>query len=199
MSVDSNGVSGAIRSSKARIFTRNEVSVDAILASACLPQIYPAVAIDGEYYWDSGYMGNPVLEPLIDECPDHANTLVVQINPIHRDDVPRTAPDIANRVNEVSFNASLMRELRAIADVTRMIESGVVKNPRYKCVYFHRIAAGDVMKGLGGRSKLDTNPRFLNRLHELGRARAGRWLDEHFDDLGTRSTLDLSAWRPRIV
>ncbi|HUZ73774.1 MAG TPA: patatin-like phospholipase family protein [Stellaceae bacterium] len=188
-----------LRTNRLRIFTAKELSVDVLLASACLPQIYPAVEIDGEYYWDGGYMGNPVLEPLIDECPDIADILVVQINPTRRDDVPRTAQDIADRVNQISFNASLMREIGAIANITRLIEAGVVKDPRYKCVYFHRVAAEDVMKGLSVRSKLDTNPRFLNQLRELGRARAGRWLEEHFADLGTRSTLDLSAWRPRTA
>ena len=188
-----------VRTNGLRIFTAKELSVDVLLASACLPQIYPAVEIDGEYYWDGGYMGNPVLEPLVDECPDTADILIVQINPIHRDDVPRTALDIANRVNEVSFNASLMREIRAIAGVTRLIDAGVVKDPRYRCVYFHRVAAEDVLKGFGVRSKLDTNPRFLSDLHELGRERAGRWRDEHFDDLGSRSTLDLSAWRPTQI
>jgi NTE family protein len=182
-----------VRTNSLRIFTTNELSVDVLLASACLPQIYQAVEIDSEYYWDGGYMGNPVLEPLIHECPDFADILVVQINPVHRDDVPRTASDIANRVNEISFNASLMREVRAIANVTRLIEAGVVKDPRYKCVYFHRIAAEDAIKGLGLRSKFDTSPGFLNRLRDLGRARTGHWLDEHFDALGSRSTLDLSA------
>jgi NTE family protein len=183
-----------VRTNRLRIFASGELSIDVLLASACLPQIYPAVEINGDYYWDGGYMGNPVLEPLLDKCPDHADILIVQINPMHRDDVPRTAQDIANRVNEISFNASLMREIRAIAGVTRLIEAGVVKDPRYKCVYFHHVAAEDVFKRLGVRSKLDTNPRFLRGLHELGRERAGRWLDEHFDDLGSRSTLDLSAW-----
>ncbi len=135
---------------------------------------------------------NPVLEPLIDECPDFADILVVQINPIHRDDVPRTAQDIANRVNEVSFNAGLMREIRAIAGVTRLIEAGIVKDPRYKCVYFHRIAAEEAFKGMDVRSKFDTSPSFLKRLRDLGREHAERWLEKHFNDLGRASTLDLS-------
>lgn len=183
-----------VQTNSLRIFTTSELSVDVLLASACLPQIYQAVEIDDEYYWDGGYMGNPVLEPLIDECPDFADILVVQINPVRRNDVPRTAPEIADRVNEITFNASLMREIRATAGVTRLIEAGVVKDPRYKCVYLHRIAAEEAIKGLGLRSKFDTSPEFLNRLHDLGRARTGYWLDEHFDELGRRSTLDLSAW-----
>jgi NTE family protein len=183
-----------VRTNGLRIFTAKELSVDVLLASACLPQIYPAVEINGEYYWDGGYMGNPVLEPLIDECPDFADIVVVQINPVHRGDVPRTAQEIANRVNEISFNSSLMREIAAIARVTRLIEAGEIKDPRYKCVYFHRIAAEQAFKGLDVRSKFDTSPSFLKRLRDLGREQAERWLEEHFNDLGRASTLELSDW-----
>lgn len=186
-----------VRTTGLRIFTAKELSVDVLLASTCLPQFYPAVEINGEYYWDGGYMGNPVLEPLIEECPDFADILVVQINPIHRDDVPRTAQDIANRVNEITFNASLMREIRAIAGVTRLIEAGMVKDPRYKCVYFHRIGAEEAFKGLGVRSKFDTNRSFLKRLRDLGREHAGRWLEEHLNTLGRASTLEPSDWGAR--
>lgn len=185
-----------VRTNGLRIFTAKELSADVLLASACLPQIYRAVEIDSEYYWDGGYMGNPVLEPLIDECPDVADILVVQVNPTHRDDVPRTAQDIADRVNQISFNASLMREIRTIANVTRLIEAGVIKDPRYKCVYFHRIAAEETFKRLSVRSKFDTSPAFLKRLRDLGCEHAEGWLGEHFDDLGRRTTLDMSAWLP---
>ncbi|WP_367147050.1 patatin-like phospholipase family protein [Paraburkholderia sp.] len=185
-----------VRTNSLRIFSGAELSVDVLLASACLPQLYPAVAIDGEYYWDGGYLGNPVLEPLVDGCTDFADIVLVQVDPFQRDDVPHTAQEIASRVNEVSFNASLMREIRAIASTTHLIAAGVVKDPRYKCVYFHRIAAEEMFRDLGARSKLDTHPVFLARLRDLGREAASSWLAEHFSDLGRRTTLDLSAWRP---
>lgn len=187
-----------VRTNALRIFTAKELSVDVLLASACLPQIYPAVEIDGEYYWDGGYMGNPVLEPLIDECPDFADIVVVQIIPVHRDDVPRTAQEIANRVNEISFNSSLMREIAAIANITRLIRAGEIKDPRYKCVYFHRITGEEAVKGMGVRSKFDSNPAFLKRLRDLGREQAERWLEQHFNDLGRASTLELSDWRQGV-
>lgn len=185
-----------VRTNNLRLFTGAELSVEVLLASACLPQIYPAVAVDGEYYWDGGFLGNPVLEPLVDGCTDFADIVLVQVDPFRRDAVPRTAQEIASRVNEISFNASLMREIRAIAGITRLIAAGVVKDPRYRCVYFHRIAAEEVFRDLGSRTKLDTHPAFLAWLRDSGREAAGRWLTEHFADLGCRTTLELSAWRP---
>ncbi|MBB4517488.1 patatin-like phospholipase family protein [Paraburkholderia fungorum] len=180
-----------VRTNCLRIFTAKELSVDVLMASACLPQIYQAIQIDGDDYWDGGYVGNPVLAPLIEECPDFADILIVQVNPVRRDDVPRTAAEIADRVNEVSFNSSLMRELDAIANITRLIEAGVVKDPRYQCVHLHRIAADPVFQGLGRNSKFDTRPAFLHHLRDLGREQADHWLDQHFDELGHASTLEL--------
>ncbi|MGU2419705.1 patatin-like phospholipase family protein [Burkholderia cenocepacia] len=185
-----------VRTNSLRIFTGAELSAEVLLASACLPQLYPAVAVDGEYYWDGGYLGNPVLEPLVDGCTDVADIVLVQVDPFQRDAVPRTAHEIASRVNEISFNASLMREIRTIAGITQLIADGVVKDPRYKCVYFHRIAAEEMFRGLGAHSKLDTHPAFLARLRDCGREAASTWIAGHFADLGRRTTLELSAWRP---
>jgi NTE family protein len=119
-----------VRSGKPRIFTNEEVTVDAVLASACLPMLFQAVEIDGEHYWDGGYIGNPAIFPLIyhTQTPD---VLVVHINPIERRDVPKRASDIYNRINEISFNSSLMREMRAIAFVTKLIDDDWIK-PEYK-------------------------------------------------------------------
>ncbi len=181
-----------VLTNRLRIFTPPELSIDVLLASACLPQLYKAVEIDGGYSWDGGYMGNPVLEPLVDHC--EANDIViVQINPTLRREVPRSAEDIMNRVNEISFNSSLMREIRGIAKVTRLVEAGKIKDPRYERIFFHLVAAEEVMAGLGTKSKFDTSWPFLTRLKALGRARAERWLAETFEQLGEKSTLDLTA------
>ncbi len=184
-----------VRTNRLHIFTGAEFSVEALLASACLPHIQQAIEIDGEHYWDGGFMGNPVLEPLVGQCRS-CDIVIVQVNPICRDAVPRTVEDITNRVNEISFNSSLLRELRAIAWGNALVEAGVmeIKDARYRCIRFHRIAAEDVMSGLGVRSKFDTSWPFLLRLRELGRERADRWLAEHFKDLGNRSTVDPEDW-----
>lgn len=182
-----------VLTNRLRIFTPAELSIDVLMASACLPHLYQAVEIDGEHYWDGGYMGNPVLEPLVRHCEGN-DIVIVQINPTRRQEVPRSAEDIMNRVNEISFNSSLIREIRAIASVTRLIEAGLIEDPRYERIFFHLIAAEEVMAGLGARSKFDTSWPFLTRLKETGRARAERWLAENFEQLGRKSTLDLTTW-----
>ncbi|NIR30536.1 MAG: patatin-like phospholipase family protein [Gammaproteobacteria bacterium] len=184
-----------VRTNRMRIFRSSELSVDALLASACLPQIHHAVEIDGEYYWDGGFMGNPVLEPLVGQC-DSPDILIVQINPIHREHVPRTAEEINDRVNEISFNSNLMREIRAIATATRLLREGHIQDPRYERVYFHLITDREVFERLGVHSKFDTSWHFLSRLCDAGRQRAEEWLARHLDALGQRSTLDLAAWEP---
>ncbi len=184
-----------VRTNRMRIFRSPELSVDTLLASACLPQIHHAVEIDGEHYWDGGFMGNPVLEPLVGQC-DSPDILIVQINPIHRDHVPRTAEEINDRVNEISFNSNLMREIRAIATAARLLQEGHIQDPRYERVYFHLIADEEMLGRLGVRSKFDTSWNFLSRLHDAGRQRAEEWLARHLDAVGERSTLDLGAWEP---
>ena len=187
-----------VRTGRLRIFNSNELSADVLLASACLPHVRQAVEIDGEHYWDGGFMGNPILEPLIGQCQGCCDIVIVQVNSAQCDDVPRTASEIINRVNEISFNSSLMREIRAIAGVMMLVNSGAleIKAPQYKCTLFHRIAAEDVMKGLKAGSKLDISWPFLTRLKNLGRERAGQWLAENFEHIGHASTLDLQAWEP---
>ncbi len=184
-----------VRTNRLKIFTSREVSVEVLLASACLPQLFQAVEVDGEHYWDGGFLGNPVLEPLVSHCTA-ADIVVVQVNPTVRRELPRTADAIADRVNEITFNSSLMREMRSIAAVTRLVEAGVIRDPRYARTYFHRIAAEEMLEGLGVRSKFDTRWEFLVRLRDLGRARAEGWLAENLDAVGVRSTLDLRAWDP---
>ena len=182
-----------VLTNRLRVFTPPELSLEVLLASACLPHLYKAVEVDGAYYWDGGYMANPVLEPLIDHC-EASDVVIVQVNPALRRELPRTAEDILDRVNEISFNSSLMREMRAIASVTRLVEAGTIRDPRYERIFFHRIADEEAMAGLGAKSKLDTSWPFLARLKGLGRACAGRWLAESFEHLGSKSTLDMAGW-----
>jgi len=184
-----------VRTNRLRIFRSHELSVDALLASACPPQLYQAVEVDGQHYWDGGFMGNPVLEPLVGQC-DSPDVLIVQINPTHRTDVPRTAEEINDRVNEISFNSNLMREIRAIATATRLMHEGHIHDPRYEHVYFHLIADEEELGRLGVRTKFDTSWSFLTGLRDAGRRRAGEWLAAHGDAIGRRSSLDLSAWDP---
>jgi len=182
-----------VRTGKVRVFKNAEITPDAVLASACLPTVFQAVEIDGEAYWDGGYMGNPAIFPLIYECASR-DVVVVHINPIARPEVPRTAPDIMNRINEISFNSSLMREMRAIAFVTRLIDEGKVADSSMKRMLIHAIAAEEVMQGLGANSKLNADWEFLSRLHAVGRERTAAWLAANFASLSVRSTVDFAAY-----
>jgi NTE family protein len=179
-----------VRTGKVKIFTDKEITADCVLASACLPFLYQAVEVDGEHYWDGGYLGNPALFPLIYSC-DSRDIVVVHINPMERVDVPTTAREIVNRVDEISFNSSLMREMRAVAFVTKLIDDGKLGQGDAKRMLIHSVCADDFMRGLGVASKLNADEGFLRHLHALGRTRAQEWIDRHFDDLGARSTVDI--------
>jgi NTE family protein len=179
-----------VRTGKVKIFGNDEISPEAVLASACLPFLYQAVEVNGEFYWDGGYMGNPALFPLIYEC-ESSDVVVVHINPMEREKLPKTARDIMNRVNEISFNSSLMREMRAVAFVSKLIDDGKVAPGSMKRLLVHSIEAEEVMTGLGVASKLNADWGFLEHLHAVGRERAGQWLEASFDQLGRRSTIDV--------
>ncbi|HEX4407153.1 MAG TPA: patatin-like phospholipase family protein [Xanthobacteraceae bacterium] len=181
-----------VRSGKVKIFRNNEITSSAVLASGCLPFLFQAVEIDGESYWDGGYMGNPAIYPLIYGC-ESADVVIVHINPIERDEIPRTAAHILNRLNEISFNSSLMREMRAIAFVTKLIDAGGVADgdKKLKRILVHSIEAEALMKDLGVVSKLNVDWRFLTYLRDLGRERADEWLKANFDKLNVESSIDI--------
>jgi NTE family protein len=179
-----------VRSGKVKVFTDKEITADCVLASACLPHLFKAVEIDGEYYWDGGYMGNPPLFPLIYSC-DSRDILIVHINPMERSDIPTTPREITNRVNEISFNSSLMREMRAVAFVTSLIDTGKLGKEDAKRMLVHSIHADSIMQELSSASKLNVALAFLLRLRNFGREQAGAWLDRNFDYLGIRSTVDI--------
>ena len=177
-----------VRTGRPRVFRQGDVTADAVLASACLPQMFPAVEIDGEAYWDGGFVGNPALYPLIQlDCPD---IVVVQINPIVRDRIPQSARDIINRVNEISFNSSLIKELQAITLAQRLIGGGELG--QYGKTYLHMIHGDDDAHDLAASSKLNAEWKFLEFLFGRGRALAVEWLESHFDRIG----VELDA-RPR--
>ena len=187
-----------VETNKMRVFERGEMTAEALLASACLPQFHHTVRVDEAdgrpgYYWDGGYIGNPVLKPLIRRCGAR-DIVLVQINPIRQPGVPRTVADIQDRLNEVTGNAALMRELDAIAAINKLVRSGALKDPRYDDVRFHRIGAPDVMAPLGLRSKYNTAAPFLEYLRDVGRERTGTWLERNRGKIGREATLDLEEF-----
>lgn len=181
-----------VETGRVKVFGCFEMSADAVMASACLPNIYQAVEIDGVPYWDGGYMGNPSLFPF-NQLTNCSDIVVVQINPIERKGTPKTAQEIQNRINEISFNSSLLKELRAIDFVRRLIEEGKLSEDDYRNHRVHIIENQAELNSLGASSKLNAEWAFLVHLRDLGRETAQRWLAEHADDLGNRSTIDLRA------
>ncbi len=175
-----------------RVFENAELSAAHVMASACLPLLFQAVEIEGAPYWDGGYMGNPALFPLFD-VGDTRDIVIVQINPIERESAPRNAPDIIARINEITFNASLLRELRAVEFVTRLIDEERLPSERYRKMLIHAIGGGEPLAELGDGANLNTDWNFLEGLFEKGRETCAAWLAAQYDNLGARSALDLRA------
>ena len=180
-----------VRTGAGRVFRNAEITPEVLLASGCLPTMFQAVEIDGEHYWDGGYVGNPTITPLVRECRSH-DTILVQINPIERPGVPTSARDILNRLNEVAFNSPLLKELRMIALLHKAADAGRGEGLQWARMRIHRIATDRVTE-LDSTSKMITEWRFLCGLRDEGRRTAQLFLDAHADDLGKRSTLDLDA------
>ena len=180
-----------VRTGRGRIFRNSEISSDVLLASACLPTMFQAVEIDGEAYWDGGYAGNPTITPLVRES-NAQDTILVQINPRERMGTPRTATEILNRLNEVSFNAPLMKELRMIALLRQAADPGSGEGARWAGMRTHRIMT-EMMADLGYSSKLNAEREFLHMLRSEGRRAASSFLEAHAGDIGQRSTADLDV------
>jgi NTE family protein len=179
-----------VRTGKVKIFAGEEISASAVMASACLPMMFHAVEIDGEAYWDGGYMGNPALFPLIYNCKS-TDIVIVHINPLFRNEVPRTASDILNRINEISFNSTLMREMRAVSFVTRLITQGRIVGDELRRMLIHSIADDEFMASLGATSKYNADWEFLTFLRDQGRKCADDWLARNFVKLGVESSVDI--------
>lgn len=187
-----------VRTGKIRVFAHEEITADAILASACLPEIFRAVEIDDpktgrtEAYWDGGFTGNPPLFPLFE--PQYPrDVVIVSINPLLRDEIPKTPSQIDERINEISFNSSLLRELRAIQFVRRLIAEERLPKGAMKDVLIHMIADDDIMTELGTASKIVPEWGMLKRLKRAGRAAADHWLEAHADQIGREASTDLQA------
>ena len=178
-----------VRTGRGRIFRNGEITADVLLASACLPTMFRAVEIDGEAYWDGGYAGNPTITPLIRESDAH-DTLLVQINPTERSEIPRSAAEILNRVNEISFNSPLAKELRMIALLRQVADPGHGEGERWARMRTHRIKS-DMLAEFGASSKLNAEWAFVGKLRDEGRRAASEFLAVHGKDVGKRSTADL--------
>jgi NTE family protein len=178
-----------VRSGRGRVFRNPEITADVLLASACLPTMFQAIEIEGEEYWDGGYSGNPTITPLVRECTSR-DTILVQINPIERPTPPRSARDILNRLNEVSFNSVLLKELRMIALLRQVADAGNSEGAQWAGMRIHRVSS-DAMVDLGYSSKLNAEWAFLTMLRDEGRKSAEAFLAAHADDLGKTSSHDL--------
>jgi NTE family protein len=183
-----------VHTGRLRVFRQEKITADVVMASACLPFLFRAVEIDGVPYWDGGYMGNPAIFPFFD-ATETEDVLIVQINPVERRTTPHTQAEIMNRINEITFNSSLLAEFRAIDFVTRLIDQGKV--PRgmgkgeYRRINVHRIALDATFGELTAASKLNSDYDFFVMLRDGGRRAARDFLSEHFDDIGVRSTVNL--------
>ncbi|MCB4770734.1 patatin-like phospholipase family protein [Ancylobacter sp. Lp-2] len=184
-----------VHTGKVRVFSKRELTPSAIMASACLPFMFQAVEIDGVPYWDGGYMGNPAMFPFYDAVKTD-DILLVQINPIIRRETPKTARDIQNRMNEITFNASLLAQLRAAEFVTRLLNEGKLSHRHdgvegYRNLRMHRIDGAEKLIALDASTKMNAEWEFLLFLRDIGREAADGFLERHYDDIGVRSTLDV--------
>lgn len=181
-----------VRTGKARVFRGDEITPEALMASACLPSVFQAVEIGGEAYWDGGFAGNPSLWPLYDRAlPD--DILIVHVNPLRREDLPETPLEIQNRINEISFNATLLSELRSIAFVRRLIAEGRVQPGQMKDLRLHMVLDDLLMNELSASSKLQPSAALIERLFEAGRASAEGFVSKCADKIGRESSVDLAA------
>jgi NTE family protein len=181
-----------VKTCEARVFGHTEITAKTILASACLPYMYEAVEIDGEYYWDGGYSGNPLIQPLIDNTEDTDDILLIQINPKNIAEVPGKIEDIRDRVNELSFNSSLLLELKLIQFKQELVEKGITLDGKLKKVHLHNISADDVLGDLNLSSKLNTDWDFIMYLKDLGYKACDAWVKTNYENIGKRNTLRLA-------
>lgn len=184
-----------VATGKVRIFTREELSIDALLASACLPGIHEAVVIDGTPYWDGGFRGNPPIWPFIYNS-ESADVVIVEVDPPARQGIPRSNAEIADRLNEITFGGALMAEMRAVAFVQELIEQGALTGEfgdRLKKLLIHSIGDPATLAPLGAVSKFNIEPEFLDFLFKAGRASASGWLASTFDKIGVENSIDIRA------
>ena len=184
-----------IKTAIRRVFSNEDISVDATLASATLPDLFSPVEIDGEPYWDGGFSGNPAMAALIRRLPK-CDFIIVRIDPIIRNELPKTARDIHDRVTELSFNTTFWLELSAIGVLLALVEEGELDRERFGRILFHAIEASESLEKIPPSTKLNNAPAFLDYLFDLGRSTAQEWIAEHGDDVGRQSTIDLTRLLP---
>lgn len=180
-----------VETGRARVFNRHELRCDMVMASAALPFLFQAVEVDGAPYWDGGYMGNPALFPFYAAEVGSDDVIIVQINPIERPGTPKTAQGIMERLREITFNSSLLKELRSVDFINRLMDEGRMNEDGFRRLRIHVIAAPEEVTDLGHSSRLNPQWEFLEHLFELGRASADQWLAAHYDDIGARETVDI--------
>ena len=180
-----------IRTGKIKVFETPRITIDAVLASACLPPYFQAIEIDGEHYWDGGYLGNPAIYPLIYRRGSK-DVVIVQVTAIRRDELPASAADVLHRITEISFNSSLMREMRAVAFATRLIDNGELDGTKHSRMLIHWIGNDRLMSQLGTATQFHPEWTLLCRLRDEGRESASKWLAENFEEIGARSTVDVN-------
>jgi len=186
-----------VETGQARVFRNPDISLDVLLASACLPNIYKTIEIDGVPYWDGGYSGNPSLGPLVRECSAN-DTVLVQINPVKRPGIPKSSHEISSRLNEISFNSSLVKELRMMSVIRKDMPPHPCEASRWGTMRMHLIVS-DVMLELDHTSKMNAEWDFMTMLRDKGREAAGVFLEKHRGDIGKSPTLDLEQFAPDYV
>jgi NTE family protein len=180
-----------VTTGRAEIFSGKRLTLQAVMASTCLPTLFQAVEIDGQSYWDGGFSSNPSLLPLISECSSR-DIIVVQINPLRRPEVPHTPHDIMDRVNELTFNASLLSQMRTIDFINRLLADGrLQEGVKYKSLLLHRIDGGEALEDLPSSSKMSADGAMIEKLFDMGHGAAKRWLRRHFEALGQQSTVNI--------
>ena len=180
-----------VENGRVKVFNRNELRCDMVMASAALPFLFQAVEVDGKPYWDGGYMGNPSLFPFYRHDVESNDIIIVQINPVERPGTPKTAQGIMERLREITFNSSLLKELRSVDFINRLLDEGKMSEDGFRRMRVHIIEAPKEVTDLGQSSRLNPQWEFLEHLFDLGRESADTWLTAHFDDIGARETVDV--------
>ncbi|MBS7805983.1 patatin-like phospholipase family protein [Variovorax sp. PCZ-1] len=180
-----------VKTGKAEIFSGKRLTEAAVMASACLPTLFRAVEVEGEHYWDGGFSGNPALHPLIYRC-QASDIVLIQINPVERNAVPDNESEIMDRVNELTFNASLLAQMRAIDLVNRLIDKAYLPAERYRSIRMHRIDGGEALEAYPASTKSHADGQLIEALFELGKTCAQRWLKRHYDEVGIQSSINIS-------
>lgn len=179
-----------VKSGKLRIFKLEDLSLDVMLASSCLPSLFKAVEIEGESYWDGGFVGNPAIYPLIYDC-ETPDIVIIQLTPNTRNEIPHSSQEISDRHKEITYNACLMRELRSIILITDMIEKGIINDPKIKKLHMHLIKNEDFFRSLDISSAVNTNRQFITKLYNEGYKTAEKWIEENYDSIGKKGTAEL--------